>query len=201
MDDLKKEIKTSLSSSNFNKAKAKELKSVTKKVSELDSERRNKKAPEKILFDQTQKHHLKSLREKRNTLQAQKSGKTVLNINGEVFKVKESYLKSLNDPQKYIKGLYGRKIRNYQKKAYKTGNFKAVGSLSRKLKGLDQKQGVSYYKRRKSEKQQTKAINRAFKEIGVEIDDVVTGEGKLPPSPPKLLVSTGKAGVLNVLIT
>jgi len=149
----------------FTQKDSKELKTIQSKIDKLHQQKRSQ---DKKIFEEQQGQNLRNLKRERESLKARKQGKVEINISNEKFKVSKNYLDSLKDPEKYLKGLYGRKLRNYQKKAYKEKDYQAIVSLDKKLKGINQKTGLSKYKLSKSKKE-VNTIERAFQMQGIKI--------------------------------
>jgi len=186
MEDFNKLVKTS-SIEKFTPKKKKELQDLQKKIDKLHLEKRQNKQ----LFLENKGKFLRDLKEQRTELKAQKEQKILISVDGSNFAVSEKYLKGLKDPQKYIQGLYGRKLRNYQQKAYKEKDYKTALSLEKKLKGIKQKTGLSTGKLRVTKKEVNK-IEKAFKEAGA----------KVPKEPEKKylpIVTKGKTGKISVM--
>lgn len=95
-----------------------------------------------------------------------KQGKTIIKMDSETFAVKSSYLKSLKDPEKYLRGLYGRKLRNYQKKELEyIKQGKDTGSLrglTGKLQSIDQKSIISSDELNQLENDEYQGLNDLF---------------------------------------
>jgi len=184
--EANKLIKTA--SIKFTAQDEKKLKSLQNQINELHKEKRSNKK----LFEETKGKFLQDLKNQRSNLKAQKENKIIVNIDNNKYNVKLSYLKSLKDPEKYLQGLNARKLRQYQQKAYKEKNYKAVQSLEKKLKSLNQKSGVSKYKLQKSKKEVNK-IEEAFKKQGIKIPPKDKFIKKYAP-----IVTKSKEGAINI---
>jgi hypothetical protein len=149
----------------FTQKDSKELKTIQSKIDKLHKQKR---IQDKKIFEEQQGQNLRNLKKERESLKSRKQGKVEINISNEKFNVSKKYLDSLKDPEKYLKGLYGRKLRNYQKKAYKEKDYQAIVSLDKKLKGINQKTGLSKYKLSKSKKE-VNTIEKAFEIQGIKI--------------------------------
>lgn len=175
---------------------------------ELNKLKEEKKNTNPLLFDKNRQYQLNYLKERAADLKAQKQGRLVIDYNGQKYRVKESYLKGLKDPEKYLKGLYGRTTRQQQKKAYENKNYAAVSSLGKKLRALEQPQGVSKWKRTRSKNLEFKSAKQAFKKMGRKFDvDRVKGAIDVedvryePESSMKVLATFDEEdGVLNILL-
>jgi len=187
---------------NFNK---KDLDIVNSQINDLSIERKN---TNKQLFKETGRStQLKELVNKREDLKAGKQGKIIIDINGEKFKIKESYLKNLKDPSKYVFGLYARKIRSYQKAAYKNKNFSAASSLEKKLNKLNQKQGLSKWKLTRSVNLENENIIKAFKSMGKVFDPKKINDRKSGKSEQQedenykpIITIDEQTGIINILL-
>jgi len=154
-------------------------KQLRKFESSLSDLRKIKKTTNKEVFKSTYSDQERFFKTRIKDLKAGAEGRIIIDVGGEKIRVKKSYLNTLKNPENYIKGLYGRKVRNYQKKAYKAKNYKAVTSLSKKLKGLKQKQGVSQWKQTRSLNIEKKSIVDAFKFYGQKVDPKKIGVEKI----------------------
>jgi len=164
MSDVNNLVK-SIKLNQFTQKDSKELKTIQFKIDNLHKQKRSQ---EKKIFEEQQGQNLRNLKRERESLKSRKQGKVEINISNEKFNVSKNYLDSLKDPEKYLKGLYGRKLRNYQKKAYKEKDYQAIVSLDKKLTGINQKTGLSQYKLSKSKKE-VNTIERAFEIQGIKI--------------------------------
>jgi len=149
----------------FTQKDSKELKNLQLKIDKLHKQKRSQ---DNKLFQEQQGQNLKNLKKERESLKAKKQEKIEINISNEKFNVSKKYLDSLKNPEKYLKGLYGRKLRNYQKKAYIQKDYQAIVSLDKKLKGINQKTGLSKFKLSKSKKE-VNTIEKAFEIQGIKI--------------------------------
>jgi len=162
MKEVNKLLK--VTSIKFTKTDDKKLKDIQQNIDKLHKEKRSNKK----LFEETKGKFLRDLKEQRNELKNNKNGKISVTIDNNKYNVNLDYLKSLKDPEKYLQGLNARKLRQFQQKAYKEKNYKAVTSIEKKLKSLNQKSGVTKYKLTKSKKE-VNNIEKAFKKQGIQI--------------------------------
>lgn len=135
--NLEQRLKLSLNKKTNKKELKEETKRIKQRIKEIEEE---KKRQTKEIFDISNKRELFNLKEEIKSKENELNEKITIRFPNKTLTVKESYLKKLKEPEKYIRGLYGRELRREQLKAEKEGNYRSVYGLSKALNRIGQKQ-------------------------------------------------------------